>query len=176
RADEANLVDALRTGGKAVLSLVGVEGDRIVGHIFFSPVRIESDDGIAPAVGLAPMAVVPARQRRGIGSRLVRAGLDECRNAGYNYVVVLEHPTYYPRLGRQHRPCGADPDGLSRGMHSVPSAVGPGRDTMTALVGHGRGGTPHRARPGPGWHAPGVSCAALDHLRRRLRQRTVLAA
>ena len=99
RADEANLVDALRTAGKAVLSLVGVEGDRIVGHIFFSPVTIESDDGIVPAVGLAPMAVVPARQRRGIGSRLVRAGLDECRNAGYNYVVVLGHPTYYPRFG-----------------------------------------------------------------------------
>ena len=99
RADEANLVDALRTGGKAVLSLVGVEGDRIVGHIFFSPVTIESDDGIVPAVGLAPMAVVPARQRRGMGSRLVRAGLDECRNAGYNYVVVLGHPTYYPRFG-----------------------------------------------------------------------------
>ena len=99
RADEANLVDALRTGGKAVLSLVGVEGDRIVGHIFFSPVTIESDDGIVPAVGLAPMAVVPARQRRGMGSRLVRAGLDECRNAGYNYGVVLGHPTYYPRFG-----------------------------------------------------------------------------
>ena len=40
RADEANLVDALRTGGKAVLSLVGVEGDRIVGHIFSVPSRL----------------------------------------------------------------------------------------------------------------------------------------
>ncbi len=89
RSDEANLVDALRTRGKAVLSLVGVERDRIVGHIFFSPVTIASDHGIVPAVGLAPMAVVPERQRRGIGSRLVKTGLEECRKAGYTYVVVL---------------------------------------------------------------------------------------
>ena len=99
RSDEANLVDTLRTRGKAVLSLVCVEGDRIVGHIFFSPVTIESDDRIVAAVGLAPMAVVPERQRRGIGSRLVNAGLEACRNAGYDYVVVLGHATYYPRFG-----------------------------------------------------------------------------
>jgi putative acetyltransferase len=99
RSDEANLVDTLRTREKAVLSLVGVEGDRIVGHIFFSPVTIESADRLVPAVGLAPMAVVPELQRRGIGSRLVKAGLEECRNAGYSYVVVLGHPTYYPRFG-----------------------------------------------------------------------------
>ena len=99
RPDEANLVDALRTRGKAVVSLVGVERDRLVGHIFFSPVTIESDDRLIPAVGLAPMAVVPDRQRRRIGSRLVNAGLEACRNAGYDYVVVLGHPTYYPRFG-----------------------------------------------------------------------------
>jgi putative acetyltransferase len=99
RSDEANLVDTLRTRGKAVLSLVAVEGDRIVGHIFFSPVTIESDDRLVLAVGLAPMAVVPERQRHGIGSQLVNAGLEECRNAGYHYVVVLGHPTYYPRFG-----------------------------------------------------------------------------
>jgi putative acetyltransferase len=99
RAAEANLVDTLRTHGKAVVSLVGVEGQRIVGHIFFSPVTIESDDCLVPAVGLAPMAVVPERQRRAIGSQLVEAGLAECRQAGYHYVVVLGHPTYYPRFG-----------------------------------------------------------------------------
>jgi putative acetyltransferase len=98
-ADEANLVDALRTRGKAVLSLVGIEDDRIVGHLFFSPVTIEFADRIILAVGLAPMAVVPERQRRGIGLLLVRAGLEECRNAGYDCVVVLGHPAYYPRFG-----------------------------------------------------------------------------
>jgi putative acetyltransferase len=99
RSDEADLVDAVRARGKAVLSLVGVEGDQIIGHIFFSPVTIESDNGIVPAIGLAPMAVVPERQRCRIGSQLVRAGLAGCRNAGYHYVVVLGHQTYYPRFG-----------------------------------------------------------------------------
>jgi putative acetyltransferase len=99
RPHEANLVDTLRARGKAVLSLVAVEGERIVGHIFFSPVAIEIGDRILPALGLAPMAVVPERHRRGSGSRLVKAGLAECRNVGYDCVVVLGHPTYYPRFG-----------------------------------------------------------------------------
>jgi putative acetyltransferase len=99
RSDEASLVEALRAGGKAVLSLVAVEDDCIVGHILFSPVTIASGDRILPALGLAPMAVVPERQRCGIGSRLVEAGLAECRRAGYDCVVVLGHPTYYPRFG-----------------------------------------------------------------------------
>jgi putative acetyltransferase len=99
RPDEANLVGALRGSGKAVLSLVAVEDERIVGHILFSPVTIDTGDRILPALGLAPMAVVPDRQRCGIGSRLVTAGLAECRNAGYHCVVVLGHPTHYPRFG-----------------------------------------------------------------------------
>ena len=99
RRAEADLVDALRTSGKATLSLVALEDDRIVGHILFSPVTIDAADRTFPAVGLAPMAVLPERQRRGIGSQLVKAGLIECRNAGYECVVVLGHPTYYPRFG-----------------------------------------------------------------------------
>jgi putative acetyltransferase len=99
RPTEADLVDTLRTCGMATLSLVAVEDDRIVGHILFSPVTIESGDRTFRAVGLAPMAVLPERQRQGIGSQLVKAGLVECRNAGYDDVVVLGHPTYYPRFG-----------------------------------------------------------------------------
>jgi putative acetyltransferase len=99
RSDEADLVDTLRASGKSTLSLVAVEDSRIVGHIFFSPVMIDSADRTFPAVGLAPMAVLPERQRHGIGGRLVKAGLVECRNAGYDCVVVLGHPTYYPRFG-----------------------------------------------------------------------------
>jgi putative acetyltransferase len=99
RPAEADLVDALRARSKTTLSLVAVEDDRIVGHILFSPVTIDSAARTFSAVGLAPMAVLPERQRRGIGSQLVSAGLLECRNAGYDCVVVLGHPTYYPRFG-----------------------------------------------------------------------------
>jgi putative acetyltransferase len=99
RPAEADLVDVLRARGKATLSLVAVQGDRVVGHILFSPVTIESAERTFRGVGLAPMAVLPERQRQGIGSRLVKAGLVACRNAGYDCVVVLGHPTYYPRFG-----------------------------------------------------------------------------
>jgi putative acetyltransferase len=99
RAAEADLVDALRDRGKAVLSLVAVCEERVTGHILFSSVTIESGGPVTAAVGLGPMAVLPAHQRQGIGSRLVRAGLDACRRAGHAQVVVLGHPAYYPRFG-----------------------------------------------------------------------------
>lgn len=97
--DEGRLVDELRAAGKAVASLVAVDGGRVVGHILFSPVSIESADTSWEAVGLAPMAVLPERWRTGIGSRLVERGLEECRRAGYGRVVVLGHAEYYPRFG-----------------------------------------------------------------------------
>ena len=99
RPNEADLVDTLRERGQPLVSLVAEEDGRIVGHIFFSPVIIESDTQAFPAFGLAPMAVLPERQRRGIGSQLVRRGLEECLRIGQPVVVVLGHPTYYPRFG-----------------------------------------------------------------------------
>jgi putative acetyltransferase len=99
QAAEANLVDALRANGKVLLSLVAVQDNKVVGHILFSPVVIESERETFAAVGLAPLAVLPEYQNQGIGSRLVRAGLDECRKALYESVVVLGHPEYYPRFG-----------------------------------------------------------------------------
>lgn len=96
---EANLVEVLRRNGKVVISLVAVENDEVVGHILFSPATIEADDRIVNIVGLAPMAVLPAYQNRGIGSALVKAGLEECRKAGHAAVIVLGHPEYYPRFG-----------------------------------------------------------------------------
>lgn len=96
---EANLVDALRRNGKALISLVAEDNGRIIGHILFSPVAIETANGLAEGVGLAPMAVWPERQNEGVGSRLVKAGLMECRNAGHRFVIVLGHPEFYPRFG-----------------------------------------------------------------------------
>lgn len=92
---EARLVDALRAHGALTLSLVAEEDGAIVGHVAFSPVTIGSD---IEAVGLAPMAVTPARQRRGIGGQLIRAGLSRLEGR-FPCCVVLGHSSYYPRHG-----------------------------------------------------------------------------
>jgi len=97
--DEANLVDALRAKASPFISLVAVVDEQVVGHIFFSPVTIESDQGVFGAMGLAPMAVLPEYQNKGIGSQLVREGLKECQRLGQDIVVVLGHPEFYPRFG-----------------------------------------------------------------------------
>jgi putative acetyltransferase len=99
RDDEARLVDALREGGYARVSLVDEEGGLIVGHILFSDLPIVTPHGTVDALALAPMAVLPSRQRQGIGSLLVREGLRVCREAGHRVVVVLGHPEFYPRFG-----------------------------------------------------------------------------
>ena len=96
---EANLVDALRDGGYVEVSLVAEIDDEIVGHILFSRVAIITKVGTVEALSLAPMAVLPSRQRQGIGSRLVEAGLEACRDQGFKMVVVLGHPDFYPRFG-----------------------------------------------------------------------------
>jgi putative acetyltransferase len=97
-SEEADLVDALRRTAAPVISLVAEAGDAIVGHIMFSPVTLAGADDLF-LMGLAPMAVLPARQRQGIGSRLVAAGLERCREANAAAVVVLGHAGYYPRFG-----------------------------------------------------------------------------
>lgn len=95
---EADLVDALRERATPHISLVADEGGLVAGHIFFSPVTLTGHADLT-VMGLAPMAVLPAMQRRGIGSALVRAGLDRCRALGSGAVVVLGHAGYYPRFG-----------------------------------------------------------------------------
>jgi putative acetyltransferase len=98
-AAEADLVERLRDAGAATISLVALRDARVVGHILFSPVRVEGEGASFEAIGLAPMAVAPEVQRDGIGSSLVRAGLDACRWRGHDVVFVLGHPSYYPRFG-----------------------------------------------------------------------------
>ena len=95
---EAGLVEALRAAGDHVpeLCLVAVEGEDVVGHLFFSRARLGSGDEV---LALAPMAVVADRQRDGIGSRLVEDGLRRAAATPFALVVVLGHPGYYPRFG-----------------------------------------------------------------------------
>ena len=96
---EADLVDKLRARAEPLISLVAADADgTLVGHILFSPVTLDGHPELG-LMGLAPMAVAPDRQRSGIGSALVEAGLDACRALGTAAVVVLGHPEYYPRFG-----------------------------------------------------------------------------
>ncbi len=97
--DEAALVDDLRQRSDPFISLVACNTDQVVGHISFSPVTIRDQGQTHSAIALAPLAVLPAFQRQGIGGQLVRDGLDACRAAGYEIVIVLGHPNYYPRFG-----------------------------------------------------------------------------
>jgi putative acetyltransferase len=95
---EADLVDVLRAQASPFISLVAEDADSVIGHISFSPVTLTAYPHLA-LMGLAPMAVLPERQRRGIGSALVTAGLDRCRNLHSAAVVVVGHPAFYPRFG-----------------------------------------------------------------------------
>lgn len=99
RPNEAGLVDGLREQAAPIISLVAALDGEVVGHIFFSPVTVESEEAAFTAMGLAPMAVLPTHQNQGVGSLLVREGLKECRRLGYDIVVVLGHANYYPRFG-----------------------------------------------------------------------------
>jgi putative acetyltransferase len=94
---EARLVAMLREQARPLVSLVAEESGTLVGHIMFSPLSLQGFAGLM--MGLGPMAVAPTRQRQGVGSALVRAGLERCREIGAGAVVVLGHPDYYPKFG-----------------------------------------------------------------------------
>ena len=99
RPDEADLVDRLHAEGTVLVSLVATLGERIVGHILFSRMWIETAGGSISAVALAPVVVLPEHQRQGIGKRLIRHGLDLLRRRGERIVIVVGHPEYYPCFG-----------------------------------------------------------------------------
>lgn len=96
---EAKLVERLRREGLALVSLVAIDVDEVVGHILFSELAVEIDGKPIAAASLAPMGVLPHRQRQGIGSQLVRTGLERLRQGIVAAVVVVGHPDYYPRFG-----------------------------------------------------------------------------
>jgi putative acetyltransferase len=97
--EEATLVELLRDSGDAVVSLVALVGDEIVGHVLFSRLAIRTNAGILSGIALAPLAVLPAFQRRGAGSALVREGIRQLRARGEAVVIVLGEPEYYARFG-----------------------------------------------------------------------------
>jgi putative acetyltransferase len=114
---EADLVDRLRQAGGEALSLVAEDDGAIVGHILFTPVVLEGRPALG--MGLAPMAVLPGRQRQGIGSQLVRQGLDTLRERSCPFVVVVGHPEYYPRFGFQP----ASKHGLQSQWEGIPDSA-----------------------------------------------------
>jgi putative acetyltransferase len=95
---ESKLVDALRENGKALISLIAVCGEDVVGHILFSPITT-TPPGETKGIGLAPVAVLPAVQSQGIGSQLILSGLQRCKKLQFDYCVVLGSPKYYHRFG-----------------------------------------------------------------------------
>ena len=92
---EANLVEALRSNGAALLSLVAILNGQVVGHIMYSPITVGGVTGAA----LAPMSVLPEHQRNGIGSKLIETGTQKLKAAGQPFIIVLGHADYYPRFG-----------------------------------------------------------------------------
>jgi putative acetyltransferase len=95
---EAELVDVLRVEASPAVSLVAEYQGNVIGHILFTPVEIVGNS--APRLmGLAPMAVLPDYQNRGVGSALVRHGIGWCGGLGIEAIVVLGHPDFYPRFG-----------------------------------------------------------------------------
>ena len=99
QSDEAILVNALREQNAVVLSMVALENNQIVGHILYTQVTIRDTDIESQALGLGPMAVLPAYQKKGIGSTLLIASLNELRRIGEKIVFVLGHPDFYPKFG-----------------------------------------------------------------------------
>jgi putative acetyltransferase len=99
RPDEAELVAALIVAGAAILSLVAAIESDVVGHVLFSPVSVDTTTSPVSALGLAPLAVLPACQRNDVGSSLVRAGLAELERLGHGAVVVLGRADFYRRFG-----------------------------------------------------------------------------
>jgi putative acetyltransferase len=95
---EANLVDVLRREAHPIISLVAEAGGTIVGHVMFSPGSLTGHPDLQ-IMGLGPVAVVPEHQCKGIGTALIKTGLENCKALGFGAVIVLGHSEYYPRFG-----------------------------------------------------------------------------
>ena len=99
--EEQNLVNKLRNSESYIeeLSLVAVIDEKIIGHVMFTKGIIEDEDNRYESLGLAPLAILPEYQNKGIGSKLVEEGLRKSKELGYNSCIVLGSEKYYPRFG-----------------------------------------------------------------------------
>ncbi|WP_080875760.1 GNAT family N-acetyltransferase [Oceanobacillus timonensis] len=96
------LVDRIRKSNAFIpeLSIVAVnQQNNIIGHILFSIISIENKEQATPSLALAPISVHPDYQNKGIGSMLMKEGLEKAKAAGYRSIIVLGHADYYPRFG-----------------------------------------------------------------------------
>ncbi len=116
RSVEADLVAKLRADGALWLSHVAQIDSRIVGHAAYSLVEIRQDKKTWHFPALGPIAVAPVLQKQGIGSALVRAGIEVVAGAGYGLLFLVGHPSYYPRFGFQPaQPLGFSSDWVQPG-------------------------------------------------------------
>lgn len=99
--DEGILVETIRKNKEFIpeLSIVAEKEHEVIGHILFFPIEIGSKDKSFPSISLAPMSVIPKYQKQGIGGQLIKYGLEQCKKLGFRSVVVVGHPTYYPKFG-----------------------------------------------------------------------------
>ena len=95
QTDESRLVRRLSAEGYTVVSMVAIDGDNVVGHVLFSRLSVPNLE----AVSLAPIGVVTDRQGQGIGSELIRRGLEACTSLGADAAIVVGEPGYYTRFG-----------------------------------------------------------------------------
>jgi putative acetyltransferase len=94
-----NIIDKIRNTDSGILSLVAELDNKIIGHIFFSPVEIEGHPEIKNGMGLAPLAVLPEYQKQGIGKMLINESINILKNQSVPFIIVLGHEHYYSRFG-----------------------------------------------------------------------------
>lgn len=128
QAGEADLVEALRRDGAVVLELVAERAGGIRGHILFSRLTVDRQDGSVAAVALAPLSVDPEHRREGIGRALMADGHLRLQAAGETLSIVLGDPAYYGRAGYDHaRAAGFD--SVYQGQALQALALGPAPET-----------------------------------------------